>query len=227
MSSARPNSTLGRILRSASFRLTLFYAALFIASAGALFATVYVTATAAMQNDMAAVLRSEAFQLAEVHSRTGLNGLAEQITRRMNFRTRGPIFYLLQAPNGRVVVGNLPGMPPVNGVVDFVPKTDTPAPDADGERDQAHRLRPHPVRRLVPAGGPGRRAPDRHAARHRARLRLGGRADAAARHRRRRGAGQFLPAPHRRHHAHQSRHHGGRSLGAHSRCAARTTRSTS
>ena len=71
MSSARPSSsTLGRILRSASFRLTLFYAALFIASAGALFATVYVTATAAMQNDMAAVLRSEAFQLAEVHSRT-------------------------------------------------------------------------------------------------------------------------------------------------------------
>ena len=46
MSSARPSSTLGRILRSASFRLTLFYAALFIASAGALFATVYVTATA-------------------------------------------------------------------------------------------------------------------------------------------------------------------------------------
>ena len=33
MSSARPSSTLGRILRSASFRLTLFYAALFIASA--------------------------------------------------------------------------------------------------------------------------------------------------------------------------------------------------
>ena len=134
MSSARPSSTLGRILRSASFRLTLFYAALFIASAGALFATVYVTATAAMQNDMAAVLRSEAFQLAEIHSRTGLSGLAQQITRRMNFRTRGPIFYLLQAPNGRVVVGNLPGMPPVNGVVDFVPKPDTPAPEADGER---------------------------------------------------------------------------------------------
>lgn len=134
MSSAHPSSTLGRILRSASFRLTLFYAALFIASAGALFATVYITATAAMQNDMAAVLRSEAYQLAEVHSRTGLNGLAQQITRRINFRTRGPIFYLLQAPNGRVVVGNLPGMPPVNGVVDFVPQPDTPAPDADGER---------------------------------------------------------------------------------------------
>ena len=133
MSSAHPSRTLGRILRSASFRLTLFYAALFIASAGALFATVYVTATAAMQNDMAAVLRSEALQLAEVHSRTGLSGLAQQIARRMNFRTRGPIFYLLQAPNGRVVVGNLPGMPPVNGVVDFVPKPDTPAPDADGE----------------------------------------------------------------------------------------------
>jgi signal transduction histidine kinase len=61
-----------------------------------------------------------------------LNGLAQQIARRMNFRTRGPIFYLLQAPNRRVVVGNLPGMPPINGVVDFVPQPDTPEPD--GER---------------------------------------------------------------------------------------------
>ena len=32
------------------------------------------------------------------------------------------------------MVGNLPGMPPVNGVVDFVPQPDTPAPEADGER---------------------------------------------------------------------------------------------
>jgi signal transduction histidine kinase/succinate dehydrogenase hydrophobic anchor subunit len=141
MSSARPTSggktgTLTRILQSASFRLTLFYAVLFVASAGALFATVYVTATAAMQNDMAAVLRSEAYQLVEIHSRTGLTGLAQQIARRMNFRTRGPIFYLLQAPNGRVVVGNLPGMPPVNGVVDFVPQPDTPAPETDTERSK-------------------------------------------------------------------------------------------
>ena len=131
MSSARPSSTLGRILRSASFRLTLFYAALFIASAGALSTTGYVTATGAMQTDKAAVLRTEAYQLGEVHGRTGLSGLAQQIARRMNFRTRGPIFYLLQAPNGRVVVGNLPGMPPVNGVIDFVPKPDTPEPDGE------------------------------------------------------------------------------------------------
>jgi len=140
MSSARrtdaspPRAVLSRVLRSASFRLTLFYALLFMASAGALFATVYLTATAAMQNDMAAVLRSEAFQLAEIHRRSGLAGLAEQITRRINFRTRGPIFYLLQAPNRRVVVGNLPGMPPVNGVVDFVPQGETPSPDVDPER---------------------------------------------------------------------------------------------
>ena len=42
----------------------------------------------------------------------------------MNFRTRGPIYYLLQAPSRQVVVGNLPGMPPVEGVVDFVRQTD-------------------------------------------------------------------------------------------------------
>ena len=121
-----------RLLRSASFRLTLIYAALFVVSAGALFATVYWTASAAMQNDMAAVLRTEALQLTDIHRRSGLAGLADQITRRMNFRTRGPIFYLLQAPNRRVVVGNLPGMPPVNGVIDFVPAPD--AVEAENER---------------------------------------------------------------------------------------------
>src|SRR5262249_58120986 len=69
MSSARPTRS-GRILRSATFRLALFYAALFVMSAGALFATVYITATAAMQSDMQAVLRSEALQLGEI-SRSG------------------------------------------------------------------------------------------------------------------------------------------------------------
>ena len=44
MSSARPNRTFPRILRSASFRLTLIYAALFVVSACVLFATVFVIA---------------------------------------------------------------------------------------------------------------------------------------------------------------------------------------
>src|SRR5471032_3655264 len=119
MSSVLRSSAFSRILRSASFRLTLLYAGLFIVSAIVLFGTVYVTATSAMQSDMQAVLRTEAFQLAEIHRRAGLLGVADQITRRMNFRTRGPIYYLLQAPTRQVVVGNLPGMPPVEGVVDF------------------------------------------------------------------------------------------------------------
>jgi signal transduction histidine kinase len=128
MSSAPRSSTLSRILRSASFRLTLIYAGLFVVSALVLFGTVYVTATAAMQNDMQAVLRTEALQLAEIHRRAGLLGVADQIARRMNFRTRGPIYYLLEAPTQQVVVGNLPGMPPVNGVVDFVHDNDSGEP---------------------------------------------------------------------------------------------------
>ena len=125
MSSARPSRIYSRLLRSASFRLTLVYAGLFVLSVGTLFATVYVTATRAMQDDMAEILRTEALQLGEIHRSSGLLGLAEQITRRMNFRTRGPIYYVLQAPTRQVVVGNLPGMPPVNGVVDFVHDSET------------------------------------------------------------------------------------------------------
>jgi signal transduction histidine kinase len=131
-SRGRPRS-LPRILRTASFRLTLAYAALFVTSALTLFATVYIIATAAMQSDMRAVLQTEAYQLAEIHRQSGLLGLAEQITKRMNFRTRGPIYYLLQGPAQQVIVGNLPGMPPVNGVIDFVHADDQTPKSARGK----------------------------------------------------------------------------------------------
>ena len=127
MSSVHRIRPLARILRSATFRLTLIYAGLFVVSACVLFATVFVIATAAMQNDMREVLRTEALQLAEIDRRYGLLGLAEQVTRRMSYRTRGPIYYLVQAPTQQVVVGNLPGMPPVEGVVDFVHDRDEPS----------------------------------------------------------------------------------------------------
>ncbi|MFI5030867.1 MAG: sensor histidine kinase [Reyranellales bacterium] len=128
MSSVHRIRPLARILRSATFRLTLIYAGLFVVSACVLFATVFVIATAAMQNDMQEVLRTEALQLAEIDRRYGLLGLAEQVTRRMSYRTRGPIYYLVQAPTQQVVVGNLPGMPPVEGVVDFVHDRDSAEP---------------------------------------------------------------------------------------------------
>ena len=127
MSSVHRIRPLARILPSATFRLTLISAGLFVVSACVLFATVFVIATAAMQNDMREVLRTEALQLAEIDRRYGLLGLAEQVTRRMSYRTRGPIYYLVQAPTQQVVVGNLPGMPPVEGVVDFVHDRDEPS----------------------------------------------------------------------------------------------------
>jgi signal transduction histidine kinase len=127
MSSVHRIRPLARILRSATFRLTLIYAGLFVVSACVLFATVFVIATAAMQNDMQEVLRTEALQLAQIDRRYGLLGLAEQVTRRMSYRTRGPIYYLVQAPTQQVVVGNLPGMPPVEGVVDFVHDNNEPS----------------------------------------------------------------------------------------------------
>ncbi len=132
MSSA-PSSRFSRILRSASFRMTLAYVGLFVVSAVALFATVYFTATAAMQSDMQAVLRSEAYQLGEIHRRSGLLGVAQEITKRINFRTRGPIYYLLQGPSQQVMVGNLPGMPPVNGAIDFA-REDDAAPTSERAR---------------------------------------------------------------------------------------------
>src|SRR5262245_28150839 len=52
----------------------------------------------------------------------------------MNFLTRCPIYYLLQGPTGQVVVGNLPGMPPVEGVIDFMRDTADDEPDTGRDR---------------------------------------------------------------------------------------------
>ena len=116
-------------------------------------------------------------------------------------------------------------MPPVNGVVDFVrsPTRRRRKPTASAPSSPAS-ASPCPTARSC--WSPRTPRAHRHAARHRARLRLGGRADAAARHRRRRGAGQFLPAPHRRHHRTNRAIMEGDPRRAFP-CAARTTRSTS
>lgn len=123
-----------RIARTAAFRLTLAYAGLFMVSAGVLFAAVYWIATAALQADMTAVLRTEALQLSGIHARAGLRGLAPEILRRMSFRSRGPIYYLLQAPNREVIVGNLPGMVPREGVIDL--RRDADEPDREAANRQ-------------------------------------------------------------------------------------------
>jgi len=76
----------------------------------------FVIATAALQNDMQAVLRSEAIQLADIRNRYGLLALAEQVTRAHELpHPRADLLSRAGRRPSRVVVGNLPGMPPVEG----------------------------------------------------------------------------------------------------------------
>ena len=205
-----------RILRSASFRLPLIYAVLFVLSAGALFATVYWTATAAMQNDMAAVLRTEAYQLAEIHQPQRPAGpcRADHAAHELPHpradllpaagaqppgRGRQPARHAagqrrrrLRAPDRharspRPSASKLTGFGLTLSDGSFL----LVAQDADRLTDMQHAI----VRAFAWAGGLTLL------------LAIAG------------GAllGTSLPAPHRHHHAHQPRHHGGRSVGAHSR----------
>jgi len=84
-----------------------------------------------MQTDMAAVLRTEALPARRSPSpqRAGRPRRADHPSHQFPH----PRPHLLPAAGAqrRVVVGNLPGMPPVDGVVDFVPQTNTPEPEAE------------------------------------------------------------------------------------------------
>ena len=110
---ARANAPRSRLLRTANFRLTVFYAGTFSLLALALFAIVAWSTTQFMKRQIDMTVSNE---IAEVLTDGGSGaGLADTV-RRMA-QTAAGISYLLQDRSGRVVAGNLPAMSPRQGLI--------------------------------------------------------------------------------------------------------------
>lgn len=95
-----------RVLRTASFRLAALYLLLFTASAVILGAVVFWTTRAALDQQLAGRIATELHYLADDFSTGGLPQLIEDVTKRG--RGPGALDYLVQAPDGTRLAGELP-----------------------------------------------------------------------------------------------------------------------
>ena len=128
---------LPRLVRTASFRLTLAYAGLFSASVVILFGAIYWIAGVYMTSQLDAAIDSDLTELQEGLRDGGPERVAALIADRVRQMPAGPIVYLLEDPQGKVLAGNLPALAPRPGRVDL----DFPTRDILGNPPPAIRAR--------------------------------------------------------------------------------------
>lgn len=107
-----PNGPFLRLLRSAGFRFALLFAALFVASTLAFALVLWWGTAVALDRQTDAVLRADALALAERWREAGATGTAEAIDERLATDVEAESIYLLRAPDGRRLAGNLDRWPP-------------------------------------------------------------------------------------------------------------------
>ncbi len=116
---------LPRTLRTASFRLAALYVLLFIASVLVLGVVVFVAAGGVLQEQMRLRVVTESALLVGEYPAMGPDGLAAAIRRRE--RGVGALDYLLQAPDGTRIAGDLPRVAGTGWVMMKVPDEENPA----------------------------------------------------------------------------------------------------
>ena len=119
---------LPRILRTSSFRLTLFYAALFGVSVLMLLGVMHWVADFYMSSSLDAAVDSDITELEDSLRIGGEEALAALVNERVRQMPHGPMYYLLQDPNGEFVAGNLPPFHRGEGRFDLkVPRVNSPS----------------------------------------------------------------------------------------------------
>ena len=117
-----------RILRTSSFRLTLLYAALFGISVLNLLGVIYIATGAYMSNSLDAAVDSDITELEDSLQVGGNETLAQEIKERVRQAPRGPMYYLFEDREGRVLAGNIPPFHGGEGRFDLkVPRPNSPS----------------------------------------------------------------------------------------------------
>lgn len=125
-----------KIFRSSSFRLGLLYLVLFVVSVIALMTFVYFTTLQYVADESDETIRAEIQGLSDRYELTGVQGLTLLVAERTESRVSDSAIYLLLAPDGEPLVGNIAAWPTVE-------------PDEDGwitffledAEEQVHRAR--------------------------------------------------------------------------------------
>jgi signal transduction histidine kinase len=119
---------LPRILRTSSFHLTLLYAGLFGVSVLSLFGAISWATSIYMANSLDAAVDSDIAELEDAFQVGGNVALAALVRERVRQTPQGPMYYLLQDPNGKVITGNLLPFHGGDGRFDLkAPRPDAPS----------------------------------------------------------------------------------------------------
>ena len=100
-----------KLLRTSTFRLAALYLILFAVSVGALLGYVYLNTAVLLQEQTDYTIQAEVQALADQYQLRGLNGILDTVQRRST-DDRGSV-YLLAAPAGQRIAGNLNDLPVV------------------------------------------------------------------------------------------------------------------
>ncbi|OIO55875.1 MAG: two-component sensor histidine kinase [Alphaproteobacteria bacterium CG_4_10_14_0_2_um_filter_63_37] len=136
-----------RILKTNAFRLAILYAAFFGASVLALLSYLYWDTVRHMDHTVANDISTEMGFLQHRAELFGIDDLADEIARRSAPSGTTDHLYLLSAPDGHIVAGNLPGWPDIetleDGMVHFSLRQEWE------HEDEQRRREPHPVQGVV------------------------------------------------------------------------------
>lgn len=122
------SAALPRVLRTSSFRLTLLYAGLFGCSALILLWVIYGSSGAYMASSLDTAIDSDITELEDSLRAGGNKALIAQVKGRLQETPNGPMFYLLQDPEGTVIAGNIPLTHREEGRFDLkVPRSNLPS----------------------------------------------------------------------------------------------------
>jgi signal transduction histidine kinase len=113
-----PRSPRSKLFRTSSFRLTLLYAGLTASSFLLLFAVIYWSTTAFMQEQIDTTVTNEIKELRSASAADDLDSLRRAV--QASAAQSSAFFYLLQDRDGRVLAGDLPSLSPVTGVREWI-----------------------------------------------------------------------------------------------------------
>jgi signal transduction histidine kinase len=122
------SAALPRVLRTSSFRLTLLYAGLFGCSALILVGVIYGWTGMYMASSLDTAIDSDITELEDSLRAGGHEALTAQVKERLQETPNGPMFILLQDPEGKVIAGNIPPSHGGEGRFDLkVPRINSPS----------------------------------------------------------------------------------------------------
>ena len=101
-----------RLLQSAGFRFALLFMGIFSAAAAFLVAVLWWATAGALDRQTVAAIRADATALVDRHRDAGAPGLVESIEDRLAQDVEAETIYLLLAPDGTKLAGNLDRLPP-------------------------------------------------------------------------------------------------------------------